>query len=94
LKEWMGLERSGDFHLESQHILGFVGIRLSAFIAPNREGFTDKREWSYSIGLREGDFMPEEKILSYVKPMVLAKNNPAIIGVFPHVRLRHPSERD
>jgi hypothetical protein len=94
LKEWMGLERSSDFQLESQHILGFVGIRLSAFIAPNREGFTDKRERSYSIGLREGDFMPEEKILSYVKPMVLAKNNPAIIGVFPHVRLRHPSERD
>jgi hypothetical protein len=37
--------------------------------------------------------MPEENILPNMKPVVLAKNDPAIIGVFPHVRLRHPSER-
>jgi hypothetical protein len=38
--------------------------------------------------------MPEENILPHMKPVVLAKNDPAIIGVFPHVRLRHPSARD
>jgi len=32
--------------------------------------------------------MPEEKILPHMKPVVLAKNDPAIIGVFPHPYLR------
>ena len=45
------------------------------------------------MGLAERDSMPEENILPNMKPVVLAKNDPAIIGVFPHVRLRHPSER-
>ena len=28
--------------------------------------------------------MPEEKTLPHMKPMVLAKNHAAIVGVFPH----------
>jgi hypothetical protein len=47
--------------------------------------FTERRERSHSIGLGEGDFMPEEKILPHMKPMILAKNDPAIAGVFPHM---------
>ena len=34
------------------------------------------------MGLAERDSMPEENIL--MKPVVLAKNDPTIIGVFPH----------
>ena len=48
--------------------------------------FTERGERSHSIGLAESDFMPEENIL--MKPVVLAKNDPAIIGVFPHPHLR------
>ena len=44
--------------------------------------FTERGERSHSIGLAEGDSMPEENIL--MKPVVLAKNDPTIIGVFPH----------
>jgi hypothetical protein len=91
-KEWMGLEGLGKFQLDSQHVLGFVDVRLSALIAPNREVFTKTRERSHSIGLCEGDSMPEEKILLHVKPAVLAKNNPTIIRVFPH--RAPPSESD
>lgn len=32
--------------------------------------------------------MSKEEILPHVEPVVLAKNYPAIIGVFPHIRLR------
>jgi hypothetical protein len=46
---------------------------------------TERRERSHSIGLAEGDSMPEENILPHVKPIVLAKHHPAIIRVFPHV---------
>ena len=63
-----------------------IGIDLSALIAQDREVFTERGERSHSIGLAEGDSMPEENIL--MKPVVLAKNDPAIIGVFPHPRLR------
>ena len=83
-KEWMGLERFGKFQLCPQHVLGFIDIRLSALIAANREAFRQRRKRGHRIGFGEGDPMPEEQILPHVKPAVLAKNNPAIIGVFPH----------
>jgi hypothetical protein len=38
------------------------------------------------MGLAERDSMPEENIL--MKPVVLAKNDPAIIAVLPHPHLR------
>ena len=68
-------------------------MRLFAPIAPDREVFTERGKRSHSIGLAKWDSIPEENILSHVKPVVLAKNDPAIIGVFPHVHLRHRSER-
>ena len=78
----MGLERLGKFELHLPHVLGLIGIDLSALIAQDREVFTERGERSHSIGLAEGDFMPEENIL--MKPVVFAKNDPAIIGIFPH----------
>jgi len=84
----MGLERLGKFQLHLPHVLGFIGIRPSALIAPDREVFTESGERSHSIGLAEGDSMPEENILPHMKPVVLAKNDPGIIGVFPHPHLR------
>jgi len=54
--------------------------------------FAERRERSHSIGLGEGDFMPEEKILPHMKPMVLAKNDPAIARVFPHMVPPSPTE--
>jgi hypothetical protein len=43
LKEWMRLERFRKFQLDSQHVLGCVGIRFSTLIATNREAFTEGR---------------------------------------------------
>lgn len=84
LKEWMGLKSLWKFQLDSSHVLGFIHVRLSALIATNSEGFNERRESSHSIGLSQGNSMPEEKILADMKPVVLAKNHPAIVGVFPH----------
>ena len=89
-KEWMGLERLGKFKLHLPHVPGHIDISLSALIAQDREVFTERRERSHSVGLAEGDSMAEENIL--MKPVVLAKNDPAIIGVFPH--LAPPSDSD
>ena len=50
--------------------------------------FRERRERSESIGFGKGDSMPDEKTLPHMKPVVLAKNNPAIIGVFPHLDVR------
>jgi hypothetical protein len=61
LKEWVGLECLGKLLLDSQHVLGFVGIRLSTLIAANREAFTERRERSYSIGLSEGILCRKKK---------------------------------
>jgi len=83
-KEWMGLERFGKLLLDPPQILGFIGIHLSAIIAPDHEALTKRRKRLHSIGQRKRDSMPEEKILPHVKPMIFAKNYPAIIGVFPH----------
>ena len=47
--------------------------------------FTERRKRSHSIGLTEGDSMPKESILAQMKPVVLAKNDPAIIGS-SHIR--------
>lgn len=84
MKEWMGLKSLGKFQLDSSHVLGFIHVRLSALIAPDGEVFNEMRESSHSIGLGEGNSMPEEKILADMKPVVLAKNHPAIVGVFHH----------
>jgi hypothetical protein len=46
--------------------------------------FRERRKRSESIGFGKGDSMPDEKTLPHMKPVVLAKNNPAVIGVFPH----------
>jgi hypothetical protein len=51
--------------------------------------FAERGERSHSIGL---GFYAGRKYSATYETTVLAKNDPAIIGVFPHVRLRHPPE--
>ena len=53
--------------------------------------FRETRERSHSIGLGQRDSMSGQKTLPHMKPVVLAKHDPAIIGVFPHMLLRPPS---
>lgn len=76
-------------------LLGFLnnlrGSKLCRVVGECLLGF-EQSFWAQMqqlrIRLAEGDSVPEENILPHVKPVVLAKNDPTKIGVFPHVRLR------
>lgn len=53
--------------------------------------FRERRERSHSIGRGEGILCRTRKLWD-MKPMVHAKNDPAIVGIFPHCDyFRHKS---
>lgn len=68
-----------------------IRVRFSALVALDQEMLIESRERSKGIRWGEGDSVryvrvPEVKILSLlVKQVVLARNDPAIIGSFRHL---------
>jgi len=75
------------FLLDSYYFGWLVEIRFTALIAPHLERDSEMRERSKSIRHSKTDFMSKEEILSEVIPVVLAKNCPTIICIFPHTRV-------
>jgi hypothetical protein len=55
-----------------------------AFIAPDREVALQSRWRREDICLGKRDSMLIEKILSAMKPIVLAHHHPAVTVIFPH----------
>jgi len=88
LKESMELERVGKLLLGSPNLGGPIGVRLPPLIAPNQELIIDGRERSKSIGRRE-------RILPLLmKQVVLASNDPPIIGSFRHLHFDLAARRN
>jgi hypothetical protein len=83
----MWCESLGENFFVSQHLGGFVGILLAAFIASNRQAPGQGRPWRESIGLTKRDSMPKQKILVVMKSLVFADYHPAVLVCLPHVRL-------
>src|SRR6266699_1173679 len=85
-KEWVRSERLSNLLLVSKHVGTFVGIRLTAVIAPDLERTIEGRDWGVGICCREGDSMPKEKILPHMEEVVLAEHHPIIIDILPSSR--------
>src|SRR6267378_7109645 len=83
----MRSESHGKFLVVSQHIGGFIEILLMAFIAPDREVGLQSRWKCIEICLSKRNSVLIEKILTAMKPIVLAQYHPAVTVIFPHIRL-------
>ena len=68
--------------LGSPYVRGFIGVRFSALIATDDEGAIKKRGRGSSISRIKGDSVPEVRTLPPMKQVILARNDPAIIGTF------------
>jgi hypothetical protein len=70
------------------HVLGRVQILFSAFVALRRELPGLELRYRRNI-IRDSQWnaIPEQKVLSQMKPPVLAENYPAIIFFFQHIEL-------
>jgi hypothetical protein len=80
----VGSERLGELLVESPDFRGFIEIFLAAFLAADSEGAIENGARAEGIRLAERNFVPEEEILSEMKPMVLAEYHPTVMGILPH----------
>jgi hypothetical protein len=80
-------ESLGENFLVSQHLGGFVGIFLAAFIALNRQAPVQGRPRREAIGLTKWDSMPIKKIRLMMKSLVFADFYLAVLVCLPHARL-------
>jgi hypothetical protein len=83
----MRRESLGKFLFVSQHLGGFIGIFLAAFIASNRQVSGKRRPRREGIGLPKRDSMPIKKIRLMMKSLVFADYHPAVLIRLPHARL-------
>ena len=83
----MGSERLWKLLVESPHFRGFIKILLAAFIAPDGEGAMENGARADGVGLAERNFVPEEEILSKMKPIVLAEHHPTVMVILPHTNI-------
>lgn len=83
-KQRMRSERLWRLLFVSPHFRGFIEIFLAAIIASNSETLVDGGARHDGICLGKWDSMPKEKVLSKMKPMVLAQHHPAITAILPH----------
>jgi hypothetical protein len=70
--------------LDPHHLGGFITVNVATDIALNAEGAIERWNRHVSIGEPQRDAVFEQKISRQMKPVVLAKDDPAVIGIFPH----------
>jgi hypothetical protein len=83
----MGSERPGKFLVVSLHLSGRIEILLMAFIVLDREVVFESRPRRVDICLSKRNTILIEKILSTMKPIVLAHDQPAVAVISPHTSL-------
>jgi hypothetical protein len=80
----MGFERVRKFLLDPQHLGGLITVHRATYIALNGEAAIERWNSHVSIGKAKRDAVTEQKILHQMNPVVLAKDDPAVIPIFPH----------
>ena len=80
----MRFERVGKFVLDSQHLGGLITVHRATYIALNAEGTIERWNRHVSIGKAKRYAVSEQEILHQMKHVVLAKDDPAVIAIFPH----------
>jgi hypothetical protein len=80
----MGFERVGKFLLDSQHLGGLIRVHRATCIALNGEGAIERWKSHVSIGKAKRDAVFEQEVVHQVIHVVLAKDDPAVVAIFPH----------
>jgi hypothetical protein len=83
-KERVWSKRGGQIQLGSQEVLCLVGVFLPAFIAADIDTFIHLGWRQKGIGLPEWNFVTKEKVLTYVKFVILANYHPDVLAVVAH----------
>jgi hypothetical protein len=74
--------------LDPHHLGRLITEHRAAHIAPHAEGAIEPWNRHVSIGKAQRDAVLEQKIPRQMKPMVLAKDDPAVVAIFPHTSPR------
>jgi hypothetical protein len=80
----MGFERVRKILLDSQHFGRLIAVHRATYIALNAEGAIERWKSHVSIGKAKRDVVLGPEIVHQVIKVVLAKDDPAVIAIFPH----------
>jgi hypothetical protein len=80
----MRFERIRKVLLDPQHLGRLITVHRATYIALNGEGACERRNRHVSIGKAKRYAVTEQEIVHQVIHVVLAKDDPAVIAIFPH----------
>jgi len=80
----MRSEKLRDHFFVSQHLGGFIGIFLAAFITPNHQALGERRPRRECIRVTEWDSVPIKSIFLMMESMVFADYHPGVFACVPH----------
>ena len=84
----MGFERVGKVLLDPHHLGGLITVHRATYIALNGEATIERWKSHVSIGKAKRDAVFEQEVVHQVIHVVLAKDDPAVIAIFPHTSPR------
>jgi hypothetical protein len=91
-KEWMRFERVRKVLLDPQHLGRLITVHRATYIALNAEGAIERWNRHISIGKAKWDAVFEQEIVHQVIQVILTKDDPTVISIFPHTSLRFGSQ--
>ena len=80
----MRFERVRKVLLDPQHLGGLITVHRATYIALNAEGAIERWNRHVSIGKAKRDAVFEQEVVHQVIHVVLAKDDPAVVAIFPH----------
>jgi hypothetical protein len=87
----MRSERIRNFLFVSSHLWWFIDKLLAAFITPDRETVFQSRQGHFAICFTQRDSMAFKEVPPKMKPIIFAKDYPAVIAGFQHSDLLEPN---